>query len=144
VLLFALPKFYKPTPYAPIPLLTEAEKKFFAALEQSVPKHCYILSQVRLANLVQVKPGTPEFWKHFGKIAMKCVDFVLVDRTTMQPVLVVELDDKSYDKVDRKERDKFVNDVLAAASLPIMRWPALSHYEAHELSGVIQKKLGGS
>jgi hypothetical protein len=147
VLLFALWRLYRPTrtvstlPYAPIPLLTAAEKKFFAALEQAVPEGCYVLAQVRLANLVQVKPGTPEFWKHFTKIGMKTVDFVVVRRETMTPVLVVELDDKSHDKADRRERDKFVNEVLASISLPIMRWPALSSYNMGELTQVLRQKM---
>src|SRR5205085_2053644 len=45
------------SPYERIPtLLTAAERDFFAVLQQAVPAGHQIFAQVRLANLVQVKP----------------------------------------------------------------------------------------
>src|SRR4051812_4746276 len=78
-LLFFLSKFYKAQPqrlpYVAVPVLTAAERRFFLVLEGILPKRCYLLAQVRLANLVHVKPGSGLFWKHFSPIGMKCVDF---------------------------------------------------------------------
>jgi hypothetical protein len=61
LLLFFLSKFSKAQlyclPYVAVPLLTEAERRFFLVLEDVLPKRCHLLAQVRLANLVHVKPG---------------------------------------------------------------------------------------
>src|SRR6478672_3492180 len=76
-------------PYEAIPILTDSERRFFAGLEGSIPRHDYILTQVRLANLVAVQPGTTAFRKCFNPIAMKCADFVIVNHNTMAPLLVV-------------------------------------------------------
>jgi hypothetical protein len=54
----------------------------------------------------------------------QCLDFVLVDSASYAPRLVVELDDASHNREDRRERDAFVDDVLAAVGIPIVhvRW----------------------
>ena len=49
------------------------------------------------------------------KIQAKCVDFVICEARAFAPRLVVELDDRSHDRADRRKRDAFVDDVLAAA-----------------------------
>lgn len=128
------------SPYIQATLLTEAEKRFFLVLERAVPKHCYVLAQVRLANLVSVKEGA-DFWQHFKPLAMKCVDFVIVQRETMKPLLVVELDDRSHSLADRIRRDTFVDEVLGAVSLPILHWPVTVVYNKDELSQAIGSKL---
>lgn len=102
-------------PYAAIPtLLTRAEQQFFAALQAAVPDGLMICPQVRLANLVRptARQRTQNQYD-FYRIQAKCVDFVLCDRMTTAPRLVVELDDTSHERQDRKERDAFVDAVLA-------------------------------
>src|SRR6266511_5652438 len=90
LLLLLLTKLYKvkpgQLPYVQTPLLSEAERRFFDALESAVPERGYLLAQVRLANLVHVKPGSGLFCKHFSPIGMKCVDFVIVQRDMMTPL----------------------------------------------------------
>lgn len=71
---------------------------------------------------------------------MKCVDFVIVDHSTMQPLLVVELDDKSHERVERQERDRFVDEVLDSVGLPILHWPVEGWYNLTELSRAIVAK----
>src|SRR5262245_22373963 len=100
LLLALLSKLYKPkpstSPYIKTPLLTASELRFFALLESAIPDRCYLLAQVRLANLVTIRPDVGFSWKHFNPIGMKCVDFVVCDHATMRPLLVVELDDRSH------------------------------------------------
>jgi len=119
------PKPASNLPYERIPtLLTAAERDFFAALQQAAPAGHRIFGQVRLANLVQVKPWARRDKSHWWRIQAKCLDFVLVDSASFAPSLVIELDDRSHDRVDRRERDAFVDDVLASAGIPILhvRW----------------------
>src|SRR4051794_16982760 len=105
-------------------VLTPAEGDFFAALQAATPAGYQIFAQVRLANVVQVQPWARRDKSHWWRIQAKCVDFVLVDRATFAPRLIVELDDSTHTRPDRQVRDAFVDDVLAAAGLPILhiRW----------------------
>lgn len=146
VLLFLLSKFFKvkpaALPYIRKQLLTDTELHFFEVLESVTPKHCYLLTQVRLANLVKLKQESGAFfWKQFSPIGMKCVDFVIVQRDTMRPLVVVELDDSSHKFEDRRQRDAFVDQVLNSVELPVLHWSAQRQYTKSELSRVIGFKL---
>lgn len=105
-------------------LLSQAERDFFAVLDEVTPPDWHIFPQVRLANLVLVAKGTRNWQSHFNRVAAKCVDFVICDPDTVSPRLVIELDDASHDRPDRQARDTFVDAVLASAGLPILhvRW----------------------
>jgi len=49
----------------------------------------------------------------------KRMDYVITDRDS-KVLLVIELDDKSHDRNDRKKRDKFVNKTLSGKH-PLLR-----------------------
>lgn len=145
-LLLVLSKYYKvkpgQLPYVQVPLLTEAERRFFSVLEEVLPKQYYLLTQVRLANLVHVKQGSGGFfWKQFSPIGMKCVDFVVVLHETMRPLVVIELDDSSHRFEDRRRRDAFVDQVLSSVGLPVLHWPAQRTYNKSELWHLIDLKI---
>jgi hypothetical protein len=50
--------------------------------------------------------------------------FVVCESQTFIPRLVIELDDHSHDRADRRARYAFVDAVLAATAIPILhvRW----------------------
>lgn len=128
-------------PYQTVPLFTEAEKKFFAVLAVAVPSSCLVFGQVRLANLVAVSKEATDFWKSFAPIGMKCVDFVIVEKESLTPLLVVELDDRSHLLLDRQRRDEFVDRVLDTIGLPILHIPAQREYQCIALNEMIMAKL---
>lgn len=145
-LLFLLSKFYKVKPgvlpYIRTPLLTDAELRFFDVLSDALSERYYLLTQVRLANLVKVKQRSGTFfWKQFSPIGMKCVDFVIVQRNTMRPLLVVELDDRSHQLAERRRRDVFVDQVLNSVELPVLHWPTQLQYSKSDLSHAVALKL---
>ena len=74
-----------------------------------------------------------------NRIDRKHVDFLLCDAKTLKPILGIELDDKSHQRADRQERDDFVNNVFAAAKLPLMHVSVQSGYSQNELKA----KLSG-
>jgi very-short-patch-repair endonuclease len=129
-------------PYASIPhLLTAAEGDFFAALQAAAPAGMLIFAQVRLANLVEVQSWAKRDKTHWYKIQAKCVDFVLCEPHTYLTRLVIELDDSSHNHTDRRERDAFVDDVLAAAGLPILHVRWQRRYDPRDLTQQIAIKL---
>jgi hypothetical protein len=131
------------SPYEPIPaLLTAAERDFFAVLRDATPAGFAVYPQVRLAGLVQVKPAARRDKSHWWRIQAKCLDFVLVDAVTFAPCLVVELDDSSHLRADRRERDAFVDEVLAGVGIPILHVRWQRRYDVQLLASQIAAHIG--
>jgi hypothetical protein len=59
----------------------------------------------------------------------------------MQPLLGIELDDASHQRKDRQERDAFVDQVFAAAGLPLLHIKAARGYQPNELTAQIETTL---
>ena len=117
-------------------LLTQAEMRFFRVLVHAVPGGSTVCVKVRLMDVLSVDDGA---WKEFGAPAsgMHC-DFVLADAGTLEPVLVVELDDRSHSGDAAKKRDAFKDAALKAAGVPILRVRAARGYDAGELRAGIR------
>lgn len=108
-------------------LLTKYEWKNYIGLRSYAAAHDLIICpKIRLADLVEPKKGTTgkEWHKLFNRIKAKHVDFVLCD-PDMRVKLIIELDDSSHDRQDRKERDAFVDAVLTGASYQICHLPRI-------------------
>lgn len=131
----------KPDPHSPYErmpaLLTAAERDFYTMLRDAAPAGCQVFAQVSLAGLVQVKPWARQNYTHFNRIQAKRLDFVLVDAATLAPRLVIELDDASHDRADRRERDAFLDEVLAGVGLPILHQRWQRRYNPHALTAQI-------
>jgi len=55
-------------------------------------------------------------------VASKSVDFVVIETTTGDPRLVIELDDRTHERGDRQRRDAFVDDILRQADIRLVRF----------------------
>ncbi|MDG2380321.1 MAG: DUF2726 domain-containing protein [Pirellulaceae bacterium] len=116
-------------PYEPREsLLTRNEQKFYFALREVVQEEYPIFAMVRIADLLRVKQGEPKRQSWQNRINAKHIDFVLCDAGSLEPVLAIEVDDRSHQRADRRKRDEFVNDAFEAADLPLMRIKAQASY----------------
>ena len=119
-------------------LMSKAERSFFGVLEQVTDNSkYYIFPQVSLGNLVTVEKGTGSYQAFHNKVDRKSVDFALFEKSTISPVLAIELDDSSHDREDRQERDAFVDRVLAKAGLPLLHVRAQAAYDPKQLAASI-------
>ncbi|MDP7017618.1 MAG: DUF2726 domain-containing protein [Pirellulaceae bacterium] len=121
-------------------LLTHSELKFYGVLQEA-NKGLTICSMVRIADLIRVRQQAPKQQAWRNRILAKHIDFVLCDPETMEARLAIELDDRSHERPDRVERDRFVNSALSAAGLPLLRVPVRDEYDARELRKSIRKQL---
>lgn len=114
--------------------LSPAELSFYQVLRGVVEDRAVVCPKVGLGDVfwVEVKDKS-QFRAYRNRIDRKHVDFMLCDPMTMQPVLGIELDDKSHERADRQERDAFVDSVFEAAKLPLLHVPAKRDYAAAEL-----------
>ncbi|HEY8394439.1 MAG TPA: DUF2726 domain-containing protein, partial [Thermaerobacter sp.] len=123
-------------------LLTPAERQFFEVLQQAVAGRHLILAKVRLADLFHIEAQGKDWWRAFGRVSNKHVDFVLVDRFTWAPELVIELDDSSHRRPRRRQRDALVNRICEAGGLPLLRVSVRRRWNARELAEEVESRLG--
>ena len=119
-----------PATYARKPLLTAWELAALGEMRRELPGYFHICPQVRLADLMNVQASDPSVRQTaLNKVTSKSVDFVVVD-TAGRALLVVELDDRSHDREDRRDRDRLVDAVLGQCGIPIRRVRPRQHVRA--------------
>jgi hypothetical protein len=121
--------------------ISPAELSFFKVLEQAIGERYYIFPQVNLASLVKINAKGRDWWRYFERINRKSVDFVLAEKASCKPALIIELDDSSHGELRRQERDDFVNKVFAAAGLPILHVAYQNRYSTLRLKDEIDSKI---
>ncbi len=116
-------------------LFTPAERSFLGVLDQAVQGQFRIFAKVRVADIVTVRKGISASVRQslFNRIQSKHVDFVACDPGDLSVKFVVELDDASHQRQDRKERDAFVDEVMQACGIPIFHFPARRAYSVEDL-----------
>lgn len=105
--------------YEARPVLTQNEMQNYRTLYEAASRKGYIVNaKMRLADIVKPR-NDPQYMSRFGKIKSKHVDFVILDMN-MRIKAIIELDDSSHDRKDRKERDEFVDTILQDCGFKII------------------------
>ena len=108
-------------------LLTKNEWKNYLILREDAAVKGYIVCpKVRLLDLVEPKKDATKWKTLLRKVQSKHVDFVICD-IDMNVKLIIELDDSSHEREDRKERDKFVNLILRSAGYTVEHRNKITH-----------------
>lgn len=93
--------------------LSPAELAFYRVLRRITKGKLVVLSKINLNDIFYVKRDNASHYRTYtNKIDRKHVDYLLCRPDNMQPILGIELDDKSHQREDRKKRDAFVDGVL--------------------------------
>ena len=102
-------------------LLTKHEWTFYKALKPIADKLGFvILAKIRMADLVETVADTnSDYYRGFGKVKAKHVDFALARPDNLYIELLIELDDNSH--TEGNERDAFVESVYAAVGYKLLR-----------------------
>lgn len=124
------------------PLVTDAELRFYRALQMAVGGSWSVFAMVRLADLLKVRKGIAAAQTWRNKTFGKHIDFVLCENDSLRVCLAIELDDSSHLRADRKERDAFIQQALSSAGLPLLRVPVAEHYDKIELRKTIDQAIG--
>lgn len=125
-------------------LFPPAERSFLGVLDQAVGNDFRVFGKVRVADVIDVAKGTPKsLWQRaFNRISAKHFDYVLCSPGDLKPLCAIELNDQSHAKDNRKGRDKFLEDVCAAAKLPLIFIPAQRSYTLPEVCQAIAGVIG--
>lgn len=107
--------------YQARPLLTKREHQEYLKLKQYADARGWLICpKVRVYDLIEPKKGTGKYQELKNKIQSKHVDFVLVD-PELNVIGVLELDDSTHDREDRKQRDSFVRNALEGAGITMIQ-----------------------
>jgi len=121
-------------------LLTGAERSFYGVLQQATASDYRVFAKVRLADIVRpVKNLNRSRWQSdFNRITGKHVDFVLCDSELLSVIAVIELDDRTHERIERGIRDNLVDTALAGAGIPVLRVPARQAYSPMQIREQVQ------
>lgn len=120
-------------------VFSAAERSFYEVLRRLVRNHT-VFAKVRLCDLVYVTQRGRGWQKYFNQISRKHLDFIVCDQDLV-PVLAIELDDSSHEAEDRRDRDEFVDEVMAAAAFPLLHLRAQRGYVLEELRQQLEPYL---
>lgn len=120
--------------------MTNSEVRFFALLQEAMPEH-FIFAQVQLSRLIQCTDSQDAaFW--FNRICRMSADYVLVDRDAQTVIAVIELDDWTHDKPERRRADQKKTKAIESAGLPLIRFDGRRMPNATQLRHEIIRQLG--
>lgn len=123
-------------------LLSQGERAAWVPIYLAVKRRYRLFCKVRLLDIVECPPTKFNQPNWFKPIRGYHVDFLLCDPDSTEPLLVIELDDRSHQTARSKERDRHKDAVLKAAGIPILRVRAQQAYSTDELRQQIDALIG--
>lgn len=111
-------------PYKKVNLLTNNELEFYQKIKPICEKNnIHIISKVRLADIVNVEKVFDEYTekKFLRKIWSRHIDFVLCNPENLEPIALIELDDKSHDRPERIRSDNLKNEICKKLGIKLIR-----------------------
>ncbi|EGQ9416352.1 TPA: DUF2726 domain-containing protein [Vibrio cholerae] len=117
------------------PLLDMKESAFFNALVSAVGDHGVVLAKVNMTNVIT--PSKVANKKHwfiaYNKISKSYFDFVVCDARTLEPRVVLELDDGKELQKGKVEREKLLLHVCKSANIPLIGTNIRMSYQVGKL-----------
>jgi hypothetical protein len=125
-------------------LFTFRERVFFQALLEDVGSQYAVFAKVRLADIIWLANEPENRKHHINQLLCKHFDFLLCEKGTYKPVLVIELDDSSHDKYEHHERDEFKGKVCEDIGLRLWRPRVQQEYPKGSIAGQVRGQIQGS
>lgn len=125
-------------------LFSEPERAFMVKLEQAIGEEFRIINRVKLSDLVQVDEKTNDKNAQIArrKAAAKTLDFVLLDRRTLEPVAAIDLANTEQPGGHKAKADWFVRGALETVGLPHVRIKIKAGYRAAEIRECLATRIG--
>jgi len=109
-------------PVVPKPFLTAREREWHRALVNAFPD-LHVFAQVSLSQLVDVRKGAPEAVALRNRFRQLVADVVLCS-SSYEVRAVIEIDDASHGRSERREADHRKAKALGFAGIKLLRIPA--------------------
>lgn len=95
-------------------LLTKTELEYYEVIRSLISSQFVILPQVNLASVIDKSGGS-----NFRNELFRNIDFGVFDGE-LRPVFLIEINDNTHFRKDRRERDKRVNKICKKAGIPLV------------------------
>ena len=122
-------------------IMTDHEFAFYTILNDAVGGDYYILTQAHLSSFIDHKVPKQNWKAAFRHINSKSVDYLLCNNQTLEPVLAIELDDRTHELEDRILRDKEIERIFTESSLPLLRMPSHGSLTNLELKQIVNERI---
>lgn len=124
-------------------LFTPVEHTFLNLIEQAMGHEFRIVSRVRLNDIVSVRQSANKKTasQALSRASARQLDFVLVDKRDMTPVLAIDLVHNKGQDSYKAQKDWFVTGALDAAGVPHARIKVKSGYSVDEIRECLENKL---
>ncbi len=124
-------------------LFSPVEHQFLDMIEKAVGNEFRVMCRVKLTDLLALRRNTN---KKIAKSAIlragsKQLDFVLVSKTDMTPVLALDLVHSLGKAGHKTTRDFFITGALDSAGIPHARIKARHGYKVDDIRACIEAKL---
>ena len=114
-------------------VLSKPELEFYKLLKDFLsPEHFDILPETALVSVIEKLTQTG-----YRNELFRIADFCIVNASSTEPLLLIELNDASHNRADRKERDRRVREICDRAGMPLI---AFTLEEARD-AGYVRKTL---
>lgn len=125
-------------------LFTPAERNFLQALDRVVGNDARVFGKVRVADVLSVRKGISarSNWTAFARISGKHFDYVLCDPDELIVLCAIELNDKSHERRDRRDRDELIRRACTEAGMPLIEVQASRSHDLQKLRGAIGPFIG--
>ena len=103
-------------------VLNEQERGVFDILTRSIEHSMYILPRIHVEDLFELTEhhGDKEFWAKFERISHQYLDFLVCDRKTFTPLLVMIIRGESHHERLDKTDEEFLKSILSHSDIPLL------------------------
>lgn len=98
-------------------LVTDYEKYFLNVIDENFGADYRIIPQVPLSSIVD-KNRT--YSKQYQSELYRTIDIGIFNKKTFEPLLMIEINDKTHTQADRYQRDLKVREILKIADIPLL------------------------
>lgn len=117
-------------------IMTQCEQEFFKRLYSHLKEKYYIAFQVPLSSIVE-KISTDKYQNEL----YRTIDYALIDKSTYETILLIELNDMSHLEERRIERDKKVKEICDNAGIKIIAFWTNTYYTDEEILSKIKSYI---
>lgn len=98
-------------------LVTDYEKYFLNIIDNYFGENYRIIPQVPLSSIVD---KSKTYSKQYQSELYRTIDIGIFNKETFEPLLMIEINDKSHAQVERYKRDLKVREILKKANIPLL------------------------
>lgn len=119
-------------------LMSEYEKYFYEILSKNFAQEYIIMPQVNLASIIE---KIKDFPKQYQNELYRNIDFGIFNKTTMKPLLLIEINDKTHNQPDRIKRDLKVKEICNQANIKLITFYTKYDNKPNYIISRIKKEL---